>query len=82
MDNLQGCIQLTIEPFCFSFLSLFFMEIMYSQNYENGILEVLEIKTFFAAQPWWTDFLRIFVKLCGFYTSGTSEKFSKKVKMF
>ena len=55
---------------------------MYSQNYENGILEVLEIKTFFAAQPWWTDFLRIFVKLCGFYTCGTSEKFSKKVKMF
>ena len=55
---------------------------MNSQNYENGILEVLEIKTFFAAQPWWTDFLRIFVKLCGFYTSGTSEKFSKKVKMF
>ena len=41
---------------------------MYSQNYENGILEVLEIKTFFAAQPWWTDFLRIFVKLCVDFT--------------
>ena len=35
---------------------------MYSQNDKNDIIEVLEIKTFFAVQPWWTDFLRIFVK--------------------
>ena len=35
---------------------------MYSQNDKNGVLEVVEIKTFFAIQPWWTDFLIIFAK--------------------
>ena len=38
------------------------MEMMYSQNNENGIFEVLKIKTFFPVQPWWTYFIRIFVK--------------------
>ena len=28
---------------------------MYPQNNNTGGLEVLETKTFFAAQPWWTD---------------------------
>ena len=37
------------------------MELMYPQNDEIDILEVLKIKTFLAAQPWWTDLLRIFV---------------------
>ena len=36
-------------------LSLFFMELMYPQDDEIGVLEVLEIKILFAAQPWWTD---------------------------
>ena len=38
------------------------MEMLYSQNDKNGVLEVLDIKNFFTAQPWWTDFLRILVK--------------------
>ena len=28
---------------------------MYPQDDEIGVLEVLEIKILFAAQPWWTD---------------------------
>ena len=44
------------------------MEILYSQNGKNGVLEVLKIKAFFAVPPWWTDFLR--TSLCGFYTGG------------
>ena len=42
---------------------------MYSGNKETGVLEVLEIKLFFAAQPWWTDFIE-FLKnsFSGFYT--------------
>ena len=31
------------------------MELMYPQDDEIGVLEVLEIKILFAAQPWWTD---------------------------
>ena len=26
---------------------------MYSQNNETGVLEILKIKFFFVAQPWW-----------------------------
>ena len=33
-------------------MSIFF-KMMYSQNDETGVLEVLQIKIFFAAQPWW-----------------------------
>ena len=33
-----------------------FMKMMYSQNNETDILEVLKIKIFFAAQPSWLDF--------------------------
>ena len=42
---------------------------MYSANNEAGDLEVLEIKIFFAAQPWWADFIE-FLKnsFSGFYT--------------
>ena len=32
---------------------------MYSQNDEIGVVEVLEIKIFFAAQPCWEDLYRI-----------------------
>ena len=32
---------------------------MYSQNDETGVLEFLESKIFFAAQPWWEDLYRI-----------------------
>ena len=35
---------------------------MYSQNDETGVLEVLETKVFFAAQPWWEGLYRIFKK--------------------
>ena len=35
---------------------------MYPQNDEINVLEVLQIKTFFATQLQWTDLLRIFVK--------------------
>ena len=35
---------------------------MYPQNDKTDVLELLEIKTFFVAQPWWKDFLRIFIK--------------------
>ena len=38
------------------------MELMYPKNDKIGVLEMLETKTFFAAQPWWTHLLRIFVK--------------------
>ena len=38
------------------------MELMYPKNDKIGVLEALKIKTFFAAQPWWTDSVRIFVK--------------------
>ena len=36
-----------------------FMSKMYTQNDEKGILEVLENKIVFAAQPWWEDLYRI-----------------------
>ena len=32
---------------------------MYAQNNETGVLDVLENKTFFAAQTWWEDLYRI-----------------------
>ena len=32
---------------------------VYSHNDESGVVQVLEIKIFFAAQPWWEDFYRI-----------------------
>ena len=32
---------------------------MYSQNDETGVLEVVENKIFFSAQPWWGDLYRI-----------------------
>ena len=38
------------------------MELMYLQNDKTDVLEVLEIKIFFVAQPWWKDVLRIFIK--------------------
>ena len=38
------------------------MKLMYPQNDEISVLEVLQIKTFFATQLQWTDLLRIFVK--------------------
>ena len=42
---------------------------MYSQNDEIGVLEALEIKIFFADQPLWADFSRIFKNsFRGFYT--------------
>ena len=42
------------------FISLpMFMLKMYSQNDEAGILDVLENKILFAAQPWWKDLYRI-----------------------
>ena len=39
------------------------MESVYPQNDKIGLVEVPEIKTFFAAQPWSTDLLQIFVKI-------------------
>ena len=36
---------------------------MHSYNNETGILEVLEIKIFFAAQAWLEDPYRIFLKI-------------------
>ena len=54
---------------------------MYPQNNKTGVLEVLEIKTFFAAQPWWTDLLRIYVgSPRGFCTDGVSRRLLKKGK--
>ena len=35
------------------------MELMYSQYDKVDVLEVFKIKTFFAFQSWWTDFLWI-----------------------
>ena len=42
----------------FIFLTMFVLKI-YSQNDETGVLEVLESKILFAAQPRWEDFYRI-----------------------
>ena len=56
---------------------------MYSQNNETGVLEVLEIKILFAAQPWWAEFHRIFLKFfqCILHFGyGISETFFKKKK--
>ena len=57
----------------------------YSQNDETYILEFLEIKIFFAVQPWWAKtFKEIFKNYFrGFYTLVmASEKISrKKVKI-
>ena len=53
---------------------------MYSQNDKTGVLEVLEIKIFFTAQPWWVHFKKkkFFNE---FYTWViVSNKFLKKVK--
>ena len=33
---------------------------IYSQNDEAGVLEVLEIKVFLTAQLWWADFWKNF----------------------
>ena len=38
-----------------------FLEMIYSQNDETGIFEVLQIISF-TAQPWWTDLLNNFLK--------------------
>ena len=38
------------------------LKMIYSQSDERGILDVLEIKIFFAAQPWWAEFLKNFLK--------------------
>ena len=35
---------------------LIFLKMMYSQSDERGILDILQIKILFAAQPWWADF--------------------------
>ena len=32
---------------------------MYLQIDETGVLEILESKIFFAAQPWWEDFYSV-----------------------
>ena len=56
---------------------------MYSQNNETGVLEVLEIKILFAAQPWWAEFYRIFLKFFQWilhFGDGISETFLKKKK--
>ena len=53
--------RLLVLYLCFPMLN--FLKLMYSQNNETGILEVLKIKIFFAAQSWWAEFLRIFLKL-------------------
>ena len=56
---------------------------MYSQNNETGVLEVLEIKILFAAQPWWAEFHRIFLKFFQWilhFGDGISETFLKKKK--
>ena len=48
---------------------VYFLKMMYSGNNEAGDLEVLEIKIFFAAQPWWADFIEFFKNsFSGFYT--------------
>ena len=39
-----------------------FMSKIYSQNDATGVLEVLENKIFFAAQPWWEDLYRVLSK--------------------
>ena len=68
-DNLQGGIFLEginhwllvffLPMFIlFIFLPLFMLK-MYLQNDETGVLEILESKIFFAAQPWWEDFYSI-----------------------
>ena len=41
-----------------------FLNMAYSQN-EKQVLEVLEIKFFSTAQPWWADFQRMFQKFSG-----------------
>ena len=55
--------EFTTDCSCFPSLILFFGKLMYPQNDKLSILEVLEVKAFFAVQPWWTDLLRIFIKL-------------------
>ena len=42
--------------FVFFFLMFIFLAMIYSQNDETSILEVLEIISF-TAQPWWVDLL-------------------------
>ena len=39
-----------------------FVKMMYFQNDEGGILDLPEIEIFLAAQPWWADFYRFFLK--------------------
>ena len=54
---------------------------MYSRNNETGVLEVPEIKIFFAAQPWWEDFHWIFKNIFQWilhFGDAISEIFLKK----
>ena len=47
-----------INHWLFVILLMFIIFLMmYSQNDKIGVLEVLEIKIFFADEPWWADFL-------------------------
>ena len=57
------------------------MESVYPQNDKIGLVEVPEIKTFFAAQPWSTDLLQIFVKFTLPISHWISVRLSKKVKI-
>ena len=64
---------------------LIFLETMYSQSNQTGILDVLEIKNF-AAQPWWVvlkDFFLILsiLHLGGGITVTFLRKEKKKQKM-
>ena len=59
------------------------MERKYPKNDKIGVLEMLETKTFFAAQPWWTHLLRIFVKFSPRALHWCiSVRLSKKSKIF
>ena len=78
-DNLQGCISLKEIKhglLMFFLLIFIFFKKMYSQNDEIGVLEVLEIKIFFASQPCWEDLYRIFWKLSPWIL-----KFSGRISM-
>ena len=47
--------ELNIDSLCFFFPIFIFLEMIYSQNDETSILEVLETIFFFTAQTSWTD---------------------------
>ena len=53
---------------------------MYSQNDETGVLEALESKIFFAAQPLWEELYQIFSRDFTIQWWYLSEFLEKKVK--